>query len=109
MPNLEIQTMTYEEWHAKGQRLYGENELIWKFRCPSCGHVQCAEDFRPYSNNGDNAYFKCIGRFDGIHGNVPMGTKPGPCNYSGGGLFDLNPICVQKDGEEFRVFAFADE
>jgi hypothetical protein len=55
------------------------------------------------------AYFNCIGRYDGIHGDVPLGTKPGPCNYTGGGLFNLNPIAVIHPETEriLHVFAFA--
>jgi hypothetical protein len=55
------------------------------------------------------AYFNCIGRYDGRHGGVQMGTRPGPCNYTGGGLFNLNPVAVlhPETGHTVQVFDFA--
>jgi len=102
--------MTYEEWLAKGKELFGEDMLQWKFVCPNCGHVQCAEDFRKYVPNGakpDDAHFNCIGRYKG--GNVgTLGDGKSPCNYTAGGLFRLSPIIVEMEGKEVFSFAFAE-
>ena len=109
MPKTDLKTITQAEWEETGRRLYGDNRLLWKFRCPSCGNVQCAEDFRQYKVEAANTYSNCIGRFDGIHGDTPMGTIPGPCNYASGGLLNINPVCVEIDGKQYFLFAFADE
>lgn len=102
--------MTLAEWQAKGAELFGRDAIKWRFVCPSCGHVQTPEDFRPYPDtNPETALFSCIGRFDGKHGHVTIGTKPGPCNYTSGGLFNLNRVEVEMpDGKKLRVFDFAE-
>ncbi len=101
--------MTKEEWIAEGKRLFGDDMLKWRFVCPSCGHIQTPEDFRRYKEKGatpDTAYFNCIGRYDG-HENVDMCSGKSPCNYSGGGLFGLNPVKVTNGEKTIQVFAFA--
>lgn len=103
-------TMTKKEWFALGTDLYGDDYFQWKFICPSCGHVQTPEDFRPYKNNGatpDTARFSCIGRYDG-HMDVSIFASPGPCNYTSGGLFPLAPVEVVDDDKKHLVFAFKD-
>ncbi|KKK47882.1 hypothetical protein LCGC14_3150700, partial [marine sediment metagenome] len=101
-------TMTKEEWMAKGQELFGPQMFDWRFRCPSCGNVQSAEDFRSYQSKGataDSARSECIGRYDG-HIVVEIGTTPGPCNYTSGGLFNLNPVTVVDGDRRYSSFAF---
>lgn len=101
-------TMTRDEWLQKGKELFGEDMLKWRFVCPSCSHVQTPEDFRPYSEQGvtpDTAYMNCIGRYDG-HGDVPILSGQGPCNYTSGGLFNLNPIKVIHGAKGIWAFAF---
>lgn len=106
-----MKKITMDEWLAEGKRLYGENMLNWRFVCPSCGNIQTAEDFRPYKDRGatpDSARFNCIGRYDG-HIDVPIGSKPGPCNYTTGGLFNISPVkVIGNDGKEYSSFEFAD-
>ena len=101
--------MTREEWINDGKQLFGDDMLKWKFVCPSCSHIQTPEDFRQYKDKGatpDTAYFNCIGRYDG-HEDVDMCSGKSPCNYTGGGLFGLNPVEVTHDGKTIRVFSFA--
>lgn len=101
--------MTFQEWEAKGKRLFGDDLLTWRFVCPSCGHVQSLQDFKDLEIDPNHAYgTMCIGRVDGAHHNVPIGTKPGPCNYHSGGLLNLNPIRVEHPdtGKPVRLFAF---
>jgi hypothetical protein len=102
---------TIDEWLAEGERLFGQNMLEWKFVCPSCGHVQTPEDFRPHKDKGstpDSARFSCIGRYDG-HMDTDMCSGKSPCNYTSGGLFKLAPITViDADGKKFSCFAFAE-
>lgn len=112
MPPNKVIRMNRVEWYALGESRFGPDPLLWAFVCPSCGHVQRPADFAAYEANGagpETAMWNCIGRYDG-HGNVPLFTKPGPCNYTGGGLFCLNPVLVVDEaGKEHRVFAFAEQ
>ena len=108
----EITKMTLEEWETEGERRFGPARIFWGFVCPSCGHVQTPEDFRQYKDKGatpNTAYLNCIGRYDGKHGAVEMGTRPGPCNYTSGGFFNFNPVLVDRPGDPpIHVFAFAE-
>lgn len=101
--------MSKAEWLALGEKLFGPDFKQWRFVCPSCGHVQSVADFEPFAEQGatpSSAYFNCIGRYDG-HGDVPLFTKPGPCNYTSGGLFCFSPVLVvDEEGKEHRAFAF---
>lgn len=104
--------LTEREWVTEGERLFGPDRMAWRFECPACGHVQTPADFRPYKDAGataESALRECIGRWDG-HMHVEMGTKPGPCNYAGYGLFQFSPIEVvpnSGDGLPIPAFAFA--
>lgn len=63
-----IQVMELGEWLAEGERRFGADRLKWRFVCPSCGHIQAVEDFRPFKSKGataETAYFNCIGRYSG--------------------------------------------
>lgn len=107
MPVKERVEMTKKEWFAKGTALFGPDVLKWKFVCPACGNVQTPEEFRQYADEGakpDDARFNCIGRYDG-HMHVDMGAGK-PCNYTGGGLFGLNPVMV--DGR-YQCFSFYED
>ena len=105
-----VAVMTKAMWEAKGTELFGPDKMKWRFVCPSCGHIQAVEDFRAFKDDGatpDLAYSCCIGRYDG-HMHVEMGTRPGPCNYTGYGLFNICPVMVIDEGKEVRSFAFAE-
>lgn len=38
--------LTQKQYMEIGVKLFGENELDWRFICPSCGHVASAADYR---------------------------------------------------------------
>lgn len=107
------QTMTYDEWRAEGKRLFGDDDGDWRFVCPMCEHVQTPRDFGKYKDQGakpDMAAFNCIGRFTETPAKA-FGTRGkkilGPCDYTSGGLFNVNPVeLVMKDGSKYRIFAF---
>ena len=101
--------MTFEEWQAEAERRFGTDQTKWRFVCPACGHVAAVEDFRPFKDRGasaDSARCECLGRY--TRPDAHFGTKPGPCNYAGYGLFRLSPVLVVSGGEEVHSFAFAD-
>jgi len=107
---LKAEPITLATWLAQGEALFGTEPLDWKFVCPCCGNVQTMREFKVLKvEDVQQAYSSCIGRFDGVHGSVNMGTKPGPCNYAGFGLFGLNPVAVihPETGKQVDVFAFA--
>lgn len=108
-----VKKMTQAEWHAEATLRFGDNSKKWRFVCPSCGNVQTINDLLQYVGIKEAAkmvYFACIGRIDGKHGNVHMGTKPGPCNYTSGGLFVINTLIVECEGDRelLPVFEFDD-
>lgn len=97
--------MTREEWEAEGKRRFGDDIMQWKFVCPVCGHVASTQDYKDVGASSAEVGFNCVGRH--IEGSAAafMETKQGPCDYSGGGLFKLNPLEV--DGGKFFNFAEA--
>ena len=110
------ETYTLSEWRAKAIELFGEDFMKWKFVCPICGHVATVQDWKDAGAPAKSAAFSCVGRWVGanpeiVKGDIgPNGIKgKGPCNYAGGGLFQLNPIVVvDPDGHEMKAFAFAE-
>jgi len=105
--------MTYSEWKAEGQRRFGENKLNWRFVCPSCGHIASVQDWRDAGAPDGAVAFSCLGRYIGDGKEAAdraFKHAGGPCNYTGGGLFGLNPVEVDfEDGSEsMRAFAFAE-
>lgn len=122
----EKRRVTLDEWHVEGARRYGPNMVNWKFRCPSCGFVQSAEDWRAYGapvrDIDRQLAFSCIGRRIQVvcstadvvgFGDPHRGYG---CDYAGGGLFRINPVevvyGVLKDSGEAGIretFEWADE
>lgn len=104
--------MTEAEWNVKGAALFGDDQMEWEFVCPVCGHVARVKDWKEAGATSGAAAFSCVGRWlDGAReafGGKNAGKKrPGPCNYAGGGLIGLNPVCVvDGDGVEHDLFAF---
>jgi len=100
-----------EEWIEEGRRLYGPNTDLWRFRCPSCGHIQSVLDFKRYRGKGATpscAYCNCIGRYSGTKNEI-FSTEQ-PCNYALYGLITLDHnIVVSDDGTKQPVFKFADQ
>lgn len=95
--------MTFQEWHDKGVKLFGEDKAKWAFVCPSCGHVATVQDYRDAGAPTGAVAYSCVGRWKGPRSNAFHGSGSGPCNYAGGGLIRLNP--VEVDGEFYFDFA----
>lgn len=97
--------MTHAEWLFEGTKRFGPNQDAWRFVCPSCGFVASVQDWKDAGAEGAIA-FACIGRWRPVH--MEIFGKPGPCNYTGGGLFALNPVhVIFENGETTHVFDFA--
>jgi len=112
---LKFKTFDVKEWRRIGERLYGKNPLNWKFRCPICDHIQCAEDFRKYKAQGANpndAYQKCIGRYENgrsAFNCTKKEEKIEKCDYITTGFFNIGHIVVMEDKKQLTVFPFAEE
>jgi hypothetical protein len=109
--------MTFQEWQAEAIRRFGIDVMKWKFVCPCCNHVQSVQDYKDAGAPETAVGFSCVGRWAGGRreafglfqekGKVYDG--PGPCNYAGGGLLQLNPVGVTgEDGKDHKTFAFAE-
>lgn len=99
--------LTYAEWHAEGEALFGPDEMQWRFKCPSCGHVATPNDWKDAGAPEGAVAFSCVGRWMPKSTGEIFDRSGGPCNYAGGGLFGLNPVnIVQPDGKTHNVFAF---
>jgi hypothetical protein len=101
--------MTKAEWTANGRAKFGDDSRRWKFKCPSCGHVAFVEDwFKAGAPEGAVA-FSCVGRWLKADDAKTFQLKGGPCLYSGGGLFRLNPVkVIDEGGTVHELFDFAE-
>lgn len=98
--------MTLDEYKAEAIKRFGEDIMQWKFKCPICGNVASAQDYKEAGAPGGAVGFSCIGRWkDGSRS--AFSTETGqPCDYAGGGLIRMNPISI--DGEEIGLFELAE-
>lgn len=117
----DLKEIPLKDWLAMGERLFGPDKRLWKWKCSNCGHVQSIADFIELRNQkivpsdfdaGTVAYFSCIGRFDTRIPEKDVGTisdKKSPCNYTLGGLFVYaNTFVIDEAGQKHPVFDFAE-
>ena len=108
------------EWIKEAEKLFGPDKKRWKFKCPSCEHIQTPGDFIEMNKkqgldlSPEIAWFSCIGRWLDIP-DEKVGTifdkdkGKQPCNYTLGGLIRLaKTIVIDPEGNEHRVFEFAE-
>lgn len=108
MAVAELVKMTVEEWRAEGKRRFGVDEMQWRWKCPSCGHVASTQDYKDAGAASGVVGYSCIGRYLPECKEAFGGPGSGPCNYAGGGLIGINPVEVVADGHTHRMFEFAD-
>lgn len=62
---MTVRRITLADWQAEGTVRYGPNIVTWKFKCPSCGLVQSAIDYRAWNTPiraiDVRLAFSCIG------------------------------------------------
>ena len=108
MPLPAKQVMTENAWRETGEKIYGKDMMRWKFKCPVCGFVQSAEDYKKAGAPESAIAFSCVGRWiSGSRQAFDNTGGAGPCTYAGGGLLRLNPIKV--NGHECFDFADAEK
>lgn len=105
-------TIKHEDWINEAMERYPNSSKI-SFKCPVCGHSATLEEYKLAGAKDGQIGFVCIGRFLNAHkkafGSSHENVPNGPCDYSGGGLFRLNPIRVLfKDGTHSDYFDFSD-
>ena len=124
-PKTQPPPMTRDEWLAEAMKRFGKDPRKWRFVCPVCKTVQSIEDFLEQTELDkerilDVIGFSCIGRWakggcehQGLSTEpVEKGADSKPamgCDYAGGGLFRLNPVKVEWEGEVHGRFAFAED
>ena len=98
--------MTRDEWQAEAIRRFGDDMMNWAFICPSCKTRITIDDYRKAKAPTGAIAFSCVGRWlydrQEFLGEKKM-KKGKVCNYSGGGLFNINPLKV--DDELYFDFA----
>ncbi len=97
-----MKTMTIDEFHKKGEELFGEKARNWEFVCPNCQTVQSGKNFLDLGMKGEEIQkyigFSCIGRFNDC--------KTG-CDWTLGGLFQCHKmIVIDEKGKEHPRFEF---
>lgn len=111
--------ITYENWKKEALKRYPDKNIA--FVCPVCGYRQTIEDYKAAGAPQGAWGFACIGRFldkdkcrQAFGGKNAGKTRRGPCDYTGGGLFRLNPLTIIMSGPEISsyeqcFFDFADD
>ena len=94
-----------DEWEKEGIRRFGSDQQKWQFVCPSCGFVASVADYVSAGASDGFIGFSCIGRLVGAKRSL-FEDGPGPCDYAGGGLFNISPVSI--GGFKGGFFAFAD-
>ena len=102
-----MKVIEYEDWHKEALKRYPDKNIV--FTCPVCGYKQSLKELKEAKVPEGSWGFSCIGRYIGGRDAI-KGKGNGPCNYAGGGLFQLNPIHVKdEEGNIHQLFDFADD
>lgn len=99
-------TYTHKEWEAKGEELFGDDRMKWRFVCPSCKHIASTQDWKDAGAKSSAVAFSCVGRWLPTTQTKAFSRNPGPCNYAGGGLICINPVEVDFGDQKERYFDF---
>lgn len=94
---------TEKEWKKKLSKMFGENVLDWKFKCPACGKITSGKEFKEAGAQPNDIYQKCIGNFK-RQGKPDKENNENGCNWKAYGLFKLGDVVITEDGTEIDVF-----
>lgn len=109
MAELKQREISYAQWVEEGEKKFGPDKMKWKFVCPMCGHVATGEDWKAAGAPAGSIGFACIGRWQENPRDAFRAVGKGPCNYTGGGLFRLNPVTiVVSEDEKHTYFEFGE-
>ena len=95
--------MNYEEWIKKAKELFGKDSYEWKFKCPSCSHIQSINSWLEHNPElkaeeiENLVFFNCEGRINEKYG----------CDWTLGGLFKIHKVEVEFNGKQVPVFEYA--
>jgi len=95
-----------DDWRKEAVRLFGSDPMKWRFICPSCGHIATVQEWKDAGAPEGAVAFSCVGRWL-VKKEEAFQKGKGPCNYSGGGLFRLNPVSVKEGSYIHHFFDFA--
>lgn len=90
--------ITYETFIERLTEAFGNDNKQWKFECPMCHGIQSPQDFIDNKiKEIDSVNFNCIGRY----------VKGKGCDWTLGGLFQINELTVIKDCQPHKSFKIA--
>lgn len=103
-----MREITHEQWKAEAMERFGADPLKWRFVCPICKVETSVDEWKKAGAPEGAVAFSCIGRYTKGEGTMNQKTPKRPCDYTGGGLFRLNPVKVNfSDGKDMTAFEFA--
>ena len=97
------EVQTEQQWVLEGCEKYGVWIQNWRFRCPCCGRISTASEFRAAGLDVEEAAQFCLGNFrKGKNG----------CNYATMRTFSSHNegcrLIKFEDGRRLAVFDYAD-
>ena len=98
---MEIEKISLAEYGRRGNKKFGTDRKLWRYKCPKCGGIQTYQDFMDNEifDPDDKYMFSCIGRW----------VKGRGCDWTLGGSFKIHKMEVKTlDGKYHPIFEFAE-
>lgn len=89
--------LTLDELTAEAVVAFGGDKEKWAFRCPECGDVAVAQDFRDAGADPNDVGQECIGRHLAERG----------CDWAAYGLFAGPWFVTMPNGNQMACFPLA--
>lgn len=106
---------TQAELCAEAERRFGVNPLDWAFKCPSCGDVATAREFKEAGAEPERIGQECIGRWLGALDGPKPTTDGGRslasrgCDWAAYGLFRGPWLIELPNGKTASSFRLAEQ
>lgn len=94
---------TLEQYITDAEERFGADRMNWKFVCPACGYIASVAEYKEAGAPEGVVGFSCVGRWKGARRRAFGDQGEGPCDYSGGGLFGLNPVEIEGHHNYFEL------